>query len=121
MPSVLILRGPLKGLPREVGVMAGVAYCVAAGFGIVAPAIPVFARSFDVSRVAAGAVISAFALMRFVSALGCGRLVNRLGERVVLGTGIGLVAGSSFLAGLAQTYGQLLFLRGAGGIGSAMF
>ena len=40
---------PLKGLPREVGVLVAVAFAVAVGFGIVAPAIPVFARSFDVS------------------------------------------------------------------------
>lgn len=101
--------------------MAAVAYFVAAGFGIVAPAIPVFARSFGVSHAAAGAVISTFALMRFMSALGVGRLVNKFGERVMLGTGIGLVAGSSFLAGLAHDYSQLLILRGAGGVGSAMF
>lgn len=117
----LIGRGPLKGLPVEVAVLAAVAFFVAAGFGIVAPAIPVFARSFGVSRTASGAVISAFALMRLVSALGCGRLVNRLGERVVLGTGIAIVAVSSALAGLSGNYGQLLTLRGVGGIGSAMF
>jgi len=108
-------------MPREVAVMAGVAYCVAAGFGIVAPAIPIFARSFDVSRAAAAFVISSFAFMRLISALGCGRLVNRFGERLVMGSGIGLVAGSSFLAGLAQNYWQLLVLRTAGGVGSAMF
>jgi MFS family permease len=117
----LIGRGPLRGLPVEVAVLSAVAFFVAAGFGIVAPAIPVFARSFGVSRTAAGAVISAFALMRLVSALGCGRLVNRLGERVVLGTGITIVAVSSALAGLSANYGQLLTLRGVGGIGSAMF
>jgi MFS family permease len=117
----LLNLSPFRGLPREVGVLAAVAFCVAAGFGIVAPAIPVFARSFGVSRTAAGAVISAFALMRLTSALGVGRLVDRIGERVVLGTGIGLVAGSSALAGLAANYGQLLGLRAAGGIGSAMF
>ncbi len=114
-------RGPLQGLPQEVGVLSAVAFCVAAGFGIVAPAIPVFARSFGVSRTAAAAVISAFALMRLISALGCGQLVNRFGERVVLGSGIALVAGSSALAGLAANYGQLLALRAAGGVGSAMF
>jgi MFS family permease len=102
-------------------VLSVVAFFVAAGFGIVAPAIPVFARSFGVSRVAAALVVSAFALMRLSSALGCGRLVDRLGARIVLGTGIAIVAGSSALAGLAQNYGQLLALRGAGGIGSAMF
>jgi MFS transporter, DHA1 family, multidrug resistance protein len=98
-----------------------VAFWVAAGFGVVAPAIPVFARSFGVSRTAAAAVISAFALMRLVSALGVGRLVNRVGGRLVLGVGIALVAGSSALAGLARDYVQLLVLRGVGGIGSAMF
>jgi MFS family permease len=111
----------LRGLPREVAVLSAVAFAVAVGFGIVAPAIPVFAREFGVGRTAAGAVISVFALLRFVSAVACGRLVDRLGERTVLATGLGIVAVSSALAGLAQTYWQLLVLRGAGGVGSAMF
>jgi len=108
-------------LPREVAVLTAVAFAVAVGFGVVAPAIPVFAREFGVSRTAAGAVISALAFMRLVSALASGRLVNRVGERIVLATGIGIVAVSSALAGLAQSYTQLLLLRGVGGIGSAMF
>jgi DHA1 family multidrug resistance protein-like MFS transporter len=112
---------PLRGLPREVGVLVAVAFAVAVGFGVVVPAIPVFAREFGVGRTAAGAVVSAFAVMRFVSALGGGRLVDRFGERRILATGIGVVAVSSALAGLAQSYAQLLVLRGVGGIGSAMF
>src|SRR5690242_5949823 len=108
-------------LPREVHVLTAVAFAVAVGFGVVAPAIPVFARDFGVGRTAAGAVISAFAFMRLVSALASGRLVNRVGERVVLATGIGIVAVSSALAGLSQSYTQLLLLRGIGGVGSAMF
>ena len=112
---------PLKGLPREVGVLVAVAFAVAVGFGIVAPAIPVFARSFDVSRAASGAVISAFAVARLLFALTSGRLVDRFGERLVMAVGIGIVAVSSAVAGLAQNYAQLLLLRGAGGVGSAMF
>lgn len=108
-------------MPREVIVLTAVAFAVAVGFGVVVPAIPVFAREFGVGRTAAGAVISAFAFMRLVSALGSGRLVNRIGERVVLATGIGIVAVSSALAGLSQAYWQFLLLRGIGGIGSAMF
>ena len=108
-------------MPREVGVLVAVAFSVAVGFGIVAPAIPVFARDFGVGRGAAAAVISAFAFMRLVSALGGGGLVDRFGERLVLATGIGIVAVSSALAGLAQSYAQLLVLRGVGGVGSAMF
>jgi MFS family permease len=115
------VRRVFPDLPREVGVLAAVAFAVALGFGVVAPAIPVFARQFGVGRTAAGAVISAFAFMRLISALGGGRLVDRLGERTVLGAGIGIVAVSSLLAGLARSYEQLLLLRGVGGVGSAMF
>ncbi len=115
------LTGRSSGLPREVLVLGGVAFAVALGFGFVAPAIPVFARHFGVGRTAAGGVISVFAGMRLVCALGAGRLVERLGERLVLATGIAVVAVSSALAGLATSYPQLLVLRGIGGAGSAMF
>jgi MFS family permease len=120
-PVRRVARRFLGDLPVEVAVLAAVAFSVAVGFGIVAPAIPVFAREFGVTRAAATAVVSAFAFMRLVSALGGGRLVDRLGERLVLATGIGIVAVSSALAGLAQSYWQLLVLRGIGGVGSAMF
>src|SRR4051794_41939407 len=94
---------------------------VALGFGLVAPALPLFAREFGVGKAAAGAVVSAFALMRLVMAPFVGRLVNAVGERVLLAAGIGVVAVSSALAGLAQSYWQLLVLRGAGGGGSGIF
>ncbi len=115
------LRNPFGSLPPEVAVLTAVAFSVALGFGIVAPSIPLFAKNFGVSNFAAGAVISVFALVRFVSAPVAGRLVNRLGERVVLATGIGIVGVSSMLAGLSGSYTQLLVLRGIGGFGSAMF
>src|SRR5699024_5541126 len=73
------------------------------------------------SDLAAGAVVSAFALMRFISGLGGGWLVNRIGERTGLILGLAVVGVSSLLAGLAQSYPQLLVLRGIGGIGSAVF
>src|SRR3954469_2737992 len=94
---------------------------VALGFGLVAPALPLFAREFGVGRAAAGAVVSVFALMRLLMAPFVGRLVNAFGERLLLATGIGVVAVSSVLAGLSQSYWQLLVLRGAGGVGSIMF
>ncbi len=114
------LRG-FRELPSEVRALVGVAFMVALGFGLVAPAIPLFARQFGVSKFAAGAVISAFALMRLLTAPFVGKLVNAAGERVVLATGIGVVAVSSALSGLAQAYWQLLLLRGIGGVGSIMF
>ncbi|MCW2616320.1 MAG: transporter [Frankiales bacterium] len=120
MPHV---RAPksLQGLPRESFVLALVAFCVALGFGIVVPAVPLFALQFGVSTTAAGAVVSAFALMRLVSGLAGGRLVDRVGERAALLAGLAVVAVSSLLAGLSVSYPQLLVLRGVGGIGSAVF
>jgi len=115
------LRSTLGDLPTEVRALVVVAFMVALGYGIVAPAIPLFARQFVVGKAAAGAVISAFALMRLVTAPFVGRLVNGFGERVMLATGIGVVAVSSLLAGFAQVYWQLLVLRGIGGVGSIMF
>jgi MFS family permease len=116
-----VARRLLGDLPSAVGVLAAVAFAVALGFGIVAPVIPLFAREFGVGNAAAGAVVSAFALMRLTSALAGGRLVDRFGERAVLAAGLAIVAVSSVLAGLAQSYPQLLVLRGVGGVGSALF
>jgi len=112
---------PLRTLPTEVAVLTAVAFSVALGFGIVAPAIPLFAKDFGVGNFEAGAVISVFALVRFASAPVAGRLVNSFGERLVMATGIGIVAVSSLLAGLSGSFAQLLMLRGIGGAGSAMF
>ena len=111
----------LKGLPREVGVLSAVAFCVALGFGILAPALPVFAREFGVSALQASAVISVFALVRFLTSPLSGALVDRLGERTVLASGLLIVSISSAAAGFSQTYVQLLALRGIGGLGSSMF
>jgi len=111
----------LKGLPPEVGVIAAIAFCVALGFGILGPAIPVFARTFGVTAVLAGAVISVFSLVRFISAPLAGAFVNRFSERNVLGIGLIIVAISSLAAGFSRNFPQLLILRGIGGLGSTMF
>lgn len=109
------------GLPREVSVLAAIAFCVALGFGIVIPAIPLFARTFGVSAFAASAVISVFAAMRLVSSPAAGWAVNRFGERTIMSSGLAIVGLSSLAAGFATDYVQLLVLRGVGGAGSAMF
>ena len=102
-------------------ILASVAFTVALGFGIVAPAIPAFACQFGVSTAAAASVISVFALMRVAGALPAGRLVDRFGEPGVMAAGIAVVAVSSILAGFSQSFVELMVLRGSGGVGSALF
>ena len=116
-----MFKNPLSDLPREVNVLVGASFFVAVGFGIVVPAIPVFASSFGVSHAAVGLIISAFAVTRFASGLFSGKLVDRFGERSVFASGVLIVSISVLLAGLAQNYEQLLFFRAAGGLGSSMF
>lgn len=114
-------RGPFRGLPREVPILATVSFTVALGYGIVAPAIPEFARQFGVSTVAAASVVSAFALVRVAAALPAGRAVDRYGEHAIMVVGIAVVAVSSVLAGFSRSFVELIALRGAGGMGSAMY
>ena len=102
-------------------ILTAVAFTVALGFGIVAPAIPAFARQFGVNVAFAASVISVFALMRVIGALPAGRLVDRFGEPGVMAAGIAVVAVSSILAGFSQSFVELMVLRGSGGVGSAMF
>ncbi|MEU7004909.1 MFS transporter [Nonomuraea sp. NPDC046570] len=102
-------------------VVSAIAFVVAVGFGVQAPAIPVLAGDLGMAGTAVGSVISAFALMRLVSGPVGGRLVDRFGNRAVLVTGMGVVAVTSVLAGLSRSYPELLIARGAGGIGSAFF
>lgn len=102
-------------------VLGVVAFFVMVGFGVVVPVLPVYVATFGVGYVEVGAVVSAFALLRFVTSPFCGRLIDLVGERVLLAVGIGIVALSSGLVGIAHSYVDVLLLRGAGGIGSAMF
>lgn len=110
-----------RTLPREVWVLVSANVLIAAGFGLVAPAIPVFARSFDVGISAASLVISAFAGARLAFAPVTGPLITKLGERKVYLAGLVIVALSTGAAGYAESYTQLLIFRGLGGIGSTMF
>jgi MFS family permease len=108
-------------LPREVYVLSVVAFFVALGYGMIIPAIPLFAKTFQVNNAQIGAIISAFALARFAMGLPAGKLIDVFGERRVQTTGLLIVAISTFASGLANSYWQLLTYRALGGIGSVMF
>ncbi|WP_354213241.1 MFS transporter [Arthrobacter sp. UYCu511] len=112
---------PAAKLPREIKVLVAAAFMIAIGFGIVAPVLPQFAQSFDVSVTAAAVVVSAFAFTRLTFAPLSGWLVERMGERRTYILGILIVAASSAACAFAQDYWQLLIYRGLGGIGSTMF
>lgn len=112
---------PRTRIPVEIWVLVAAAFLIALGYGIVAPILPQFAKSFDVGVMAASAIVSIFAFVRLIFAPAGGALVAKLGERRIYLVGLSIVASSSALCGLATEYWTLLLFRGLGGIGSVMF
>lgn len=108
-------------IPREIKVLIAAAFVIALGFGLIAPILPQFAKSFDVGVAAAGFIVSVFALTRLAFAPVSGRLTTALSEPPVYVGGVLIVAVSTIMCGFAQDYVQLLVFRAAGGLGSTMF
>ncbi|WP_132993227.1 MFS transporter [Gordonia zhaorongruii] len=111
----------MNQLPRGLWILLAANVVIALGYGLIAPALPIFASDFGVGVTAATAVVSAFAVMRLLFAPTTGRLVTKLGERRIYLTGLLIVAASTFACAFADAYWQLLVFRAAGGIGSTMF
>ncbi len=105
---------------RGVRAVIGLALLVMAGFGLVLPVLPLFARSFGVDYGSASLLVSAFAFTRLGGDLVAGPLVDRYGERLTGGLGIVLTAGSSLAAALAPTFTWAVVFWAAGGAGSAV-
>ncbi|GAB16563.1 putative major facilitator superfamily transporter [Gordonia effusa NBRC 100432] len=121
MNAGVVRPGGTSSIPRGIWVLLAANVVIALGYGLVAPALPSFAHSFNVGLTAASAIVSVFAIMRLLFAPAAGRLVTKLGERWVYLTGLFIVAVSTFATAFAQTYWQLMLFRGLGGIGSTMF
>ena len=94
---------------------------VALGFGMVIPALPLFADSFKVGLAVVGLVQLVFGLTRFSFGLAGGLVIDRFGDRASTMTGLLVVALSSYAMGFSQTFTQLVLARGFGGAGSALF
>jgi MFS family permease len=90
-----------------------------AAIGVGLPAIaPAIRDTFELSLAQVGAVLSSHWLGTLVTLLPWGFLTDRIGERVVLATGLGTCGLLLVVAGWAETFWQLyvlLFLAGAAG------
>lgn len=101
--------------------MVTAAFIIALGYGLIAPLLPQFVVSFDVSMAAAGLVVSIFAASRLLFAPMSGSLVDRVGSRRVYLIGLMTVAVTTGLVSIAQSYWHIVALRALAGIGSTMF
>ncbi len=97
------------------------AMTLAVGTGIIVPAIPVYAKSFGVSFGVASLVIIVHQLGVTLSSLPIGLLMDRIGRRKVLLAGPFILASSSVLVVMAQSFPELLLYRFIGGVGQQMW
>ncbi|QCB28197.1 MFS transporter [Corynebacterium endometrii] len=118
-PATLSQQPPR--IPREIWIMVTAGFIIAIGYGLIAPLLPQFVRSFDVSMTAAGIVVSVFSASRLIFAPGSGALVDKVGSRKVYLTGLMTVAVTTGMVAIAQEYWHILALRAVSGIGSTMF
>ncbi|MFH0411773.1 MFS transporter [Corynebacterium sp. L4756] len=108
-------------VPREIWVLVVAAFIIALGYGLIAPLLPQFIVTFDVSMAAAGLVVSIFSVSRLVMAPGAGALINKVGTRAVYISGLLIVAVTTGLVAGAMEYWHIIVLRALAGIGSTMF
>lgn len=97
-----------------------IVFVIMMGFGIVAPILPLYARSFGVDYGAAGLLISSFAFTRLAFDLVSGPTVDKLGERVSMAVGVIVVGVTSVFVALARTFALAVVFRAAGGAGSSL-
>ena len=101
--------------------LLAISITVALGFGMMIPVLPLYAKSFGVGITLIGLIQFVFGLTRFSFGLVGGLVVDRFGERASTVTGLLIVSGSSYAAGFADSFPQLVIARGVGGAGSALF
>jgi MFS family permease len=98
-----------------------VSFLVILGLSMVAPILPSYAESFQVSYSLIGFVISSFAVTRMILDMPAGFLSRRYEKKIIMITGLILIAISSVTAGLASTYTLLIISRMIEGAGSALY
>lgn len=100
--------------------LSGMQVVIMLGFGMIAPILPLYARSFDVSTAMVGLLITSFGVARFFTNLPAGRLADRIGRRPLILSGPLITAVGALLAGFAPSFWLLVGARFVQGLGSAM-
>jgi MFS family permease len=118
-------RGKEAGLRLILGdppvlIVTAIVFVIQLGFGLVAPVLPLYARSFGVSYDAASLLISAYAFARLLSDPVVGPLIDRLGVRWTSIAGALILAVSSLLAGLVKSFTLVVTFRAVGGLGTSL-
>ena len=97
------------------------AIILALGTGIALPALPIYAKSFDVTFGVASLVVVASGLGSLVAGFPTGFLMDRIGRRKIILAGPIAAAMTSFLVVTAHSFPELLLYRFLGGMATQMW
>src|SRR5436305_12464214 len=84
----------------------------------IVPLVPAYTRTYHLSDVKAGALLSAASLAIVVASVPAGRLSDRFGARIVTLAAAGIAAAAMLGTAVAPNYVALLGARAAFGVGS---
>lgn len=99
----------------------GTTLAMSLGQGMIFPAIPLLASSFDVSAGLAAQVITLHALGRTVSLIPAGLVIDRFGTKAAMLLGSSLVLSGAFLAAVTPYFGLLFLGQFLAGLGDSIW
>ena len=106
---------------EAVGILAA-AFMFNLGQGVLRPSLPLYLQQFFGANYRMVTVIpTVFGAGKWIANLPTGYLLDRLGRRPLMITGLAVIASSDIASALASAYGVFLGIRGVAGIGWAMF
>ncbi|WP_236993902.1 MFS transporter [Methanomassiliicoccus luminyensis] len=106
---------------RSTLIFSIIGFLVNFGLGTVAPILPLYALTFNVSIVMVGALVSASAISKVILDMPSGIVADRLGTKRFMLGGLLIVAASAMISAFAVDYWMLLIGLTVQGIGSAIY
>ena len=97
------------------------ALILALGTGVIAPVLPVYAKSFNISFGIASLIIVAYQLGSLAATLPAGYLMDKIGRRPIILAGPVALGLSSILTALAGTFPELVLFRFIGGVANQLW
>ena len=92
------------------------------GQGVLRPSLPLYLQQFFGANYRMVTVIpTVFGAGKWIANLPTGYLLDRVGRRPLMITGLAVIASSDIASALTSAYGVFLGIRGVAGIGWAMF
>jgi len=108
-----------RGSPPRLGILFSTVLVDLVGFGIVLPALPLYAKGFGADGLATGLLVTSYSLVQLVMAPVWGRVSDRIGRRPVLILGL-LGSALAYVAfARADSLAALFVSRVIGGVGGS--